>query len=521
MKRRQLVLILVSILVIILILTGILVKIGPKERYERKYLECKDLCMEKLYQGYDLSEVEDVAKKAKEAYNKGDYESAMGFLDEAIIALERAKKAAPIMLPVTWTEEEYTEYFIQNFLNLALPPLTKEQIQQVISDKNLKKKTVKGLKNAQEYYADKNVETIKLGSLAGEIEKALEAVSNVTNSITRLRKDVNAHKDIEVIHADYNMLRLTLIQEYQVQQELRKKFEPVYDTFIRKYRPEEYHPMKFSVTANTASYWGPAWKPTEEIVEEIDLLSELLVDSIRFDLMFDVWQQNEDVVDVIVEEIRNNGKDVYIAFYGGETWRDNPYSWADFKNVYLENLERAVRKYQPEYVNLLGEAPDFNKPMVKEHVPEEEWVGFVEECAKAVKTIKPDCFVIVDTIPHPDGDKFFNLLMSHENKIDAIGIDPYSLKELVERGEYALTHWTNKDKELWIGQTWENSHGKYFYNVSEKFIIGSVYWAERNDMKGYCLFFGHRLHTKDFEPTPAFFTYKMVIEEVHNNTIST
>jgi hypothetical protein len=43
MKRRQLVVILVSILVIILILTGILVKMSPKERYGREYSKLENL----------------------------------------------------------------------------------------------------------------------------------------------------------------------------------------------------------------------------------------------------------------------------------------------------------------------------------------------------------------------------------------------------------------------------------------------------------------------------------------------
>ena len=544
MQGRKLVVILVSILVIIFILTGILVKITPKERCERKYSEFEDLYTEKLYQGYNLSEAEDIAKKAKEAYNKGDYESAMRFLDEAIIALEKAKKAAPIMLPVTWTEEEYTEYFIQNFLNLALPPLTKGQMQLIIDDKSLKQKTVKELKGAQAHYTDKDVETIKLGSLAGEKEKALEAVSNVTNSITQLRRDINADKNVDVIHSDYNMLRSALIQEYQLQQDLRKKFEPVYDAFIRKYRPEEYHPVKFSVYINYPSYEYIYKHSTGEIINQVSIVSKTGVDMIRIDILYDMFLNNDtetiQKLDRAVEEIRKQNKGVYIAIYGekesftgnpdSETWKGHfgSMEWPLWRQTYLDQVRTIMIRYNPEYVNLLGEAPSWMQAQVSELVTVDQWVELTEEAASLVKQLNPSTYVVVDTaLPHPFNNhaniRWYKQLVARDNEIDAFGLDIYGLQgfQYYKENEDLLQIAKEYKRDIWIGQTWDDIHGKYFCNVSEKFITGSVYWAESNDIKGYGLFFGHRLHTKDFEPTPAFFTYKMVIEEVHNNTIST
>ena len=500
--------------------------------------------MEKLYQSYDLSEVEDIAKNAKEAYNKEDYESAMRVLDEAVIALERAKKATPIKLPVTWTEEEYRDYFIQNFLNRAIPPQTKEQIQLNIDDKSLKQRAVKRLKEAQAHYADMDVETIKLGSLAGEKEKALEVVSNVTNSITRLKEDIKADKDVEVIHASYNMLRSALIQEYQLQQELRRKFESVYDTFIRKYKPEEYHPLKFSAYINYPSYEYIYKHSTDEIINQVSTVSKTEVDMIRIDILYDMFLNNNtetmQKLDRAVEEIRKQNKEVYIAIYGekesftgdpdSETWNGHfgSMEWPLWRQTYLDQVKTIMIRYNPEYVNLLGEAPSWMQAQISELVTVDQWIDLTEEAVSLVKLLNPSTYVVVDTaLPHPFNNhaniRWYKQLVARDNEIDAFGLDIYGLLgfQYYEDNENLLHVAKEYKRDIWIGQTWNDIDGKYFCNVSEKFIIGSVYWTERNDITGYSLFFGQRLHTIEFEPTSAFFTYKMVIEEVHNNTIST
>jgi len=417
-----------------------------------------------------------------------------------------------------WTADDYIEN--------RLPAALSEQYLKVenINESNLDA-IDKKLLEAKTFLIDKEKETINpeakdlLNRIIDEIEQAMDAISSIK------RKGEITQQDKEIIISHLEKGREYLIQVLRIQYEnMIKEEEWKYDEFIEKYKPKEYFPMKFSVTAIAASYWGPAWNPTEEIVKEIDLISELPVDSIRFDLMFDVWQQNEDVVDTIIKEIRDNGKKIWINFCGGETWRENPYSWNDFKRIYLENLEHVVREYKPEYVGVANEGPGFLAEMVKERVSEEEWVRFAEECAKKVKSIKPDCFVFVNTIPYSDGDRFFDLLMDHDNEIDVIGIDPYDLKELEERGEYALAHWSNKDKELWITETWCTWDGSYPTHLCDKYIVASLYYAQTKGFNGFNIFYGQNLHTQNFKiikesnKTPAFYTYEELIEEVRGKT---
>lgn len=62
-----------------------------EESIEQRLSELQNQSVEKHFQGYDLSEVEYYGKMASQSYDKGDYETADKFLNEAFNALESAK----------------------------------------------------------------------------------------------------------------------------------------------------------------------------------------------------------------------------------------------------------------------------------------------------------------------------------------------------------------------------------------------------------------------------------------------
>lgn len=106
MRYKQLIVfLLVGSLIIGMFLAGVWIKNSPQKRLEQKYLEFKELYMEKLYQSYNLSDAEDIALKAKEAYEKGDYESANEFLDQAFTALKSAKRIITTVYVPSYTQK--------------------------------------------------------------------------------------------------------------------------------------------------------------------------------------------------------------------------------------------------------------------------------------------------------------------------------------------------------------------------------------------------------------------------------
>ena len=517
---------------------------SPKGRYEREYSKFKNLYTEKLYQGYDLSEAENVAKNAKEAYNMEDYESAMRFLDDAIIALERARKVTPVMLPVTWTEEEYMNYFIQNSVDPAIPPLTKEQMLLIINDQSVKQKSLKGLKVVLEYYDEKRDKIAKLGLPHGEKERAFEAIDNITTAITQLKRDINIKKkNIDVIYEDYNKFRSAMIQEYQLWQELRKKIEPMYDAFIHRYEPEIYHPMKFGILSESASFYSPKATSEEDIIKNIDILSDTGVDTIMIYVIYDYWmdhdgnlsngiQKDNETINKInkaVEQIRKNNKKVSIGLFGVDKWfgpqpthfqkvGHGKVNFETWKRTYLEMAETLVKQYDPDYVAISIEAQVVLAGQINEIRPPSDWIEITRQVADKVKEISNDTLVIVPTITRlePIDIEFLEGIMNIKN-VDVIGADVYGLSA-VNSIDPLLSNW-NKEKEFWIAETWGNFGGKYMDCLDDKYIIASVYYAQSKDLTGYSIFYGRHMHTKDFKKTPAFYTYKGVIEKVRNNSV--
>lgn len=529
-------------------------KISPKERYGREYSKLKDLYTEKLYQGYDLSEAEDVAKDAKEAYNMGDYESAMKFLDEAIIALERAKKVTPVMLPVIWTEGEYMNYLIQNTVAPVIPPLTKEQMQLVINDERFKQKSLKGLKVALEYYDEKRDKNAKSGLLRGEKERAFETIDNITSAITQLKRDINMKKkNIDVIYEDYNKFRSSVIQEYQLRQELRKKFEPMYDAFIHRYEPEIYHSVKFGILSESASlgsyYVSNETDTLEYILKEIDMLSETGADHIIIWINYQFWIDQDDdpsngiqqdyesihKIDRAVERIRKNNKKVYFCLGGVGRWyngfpRGDPryvgngnVDFETWKRMYLGSedqpgmVETIVRRYDPDYVAIVEPTVEM-AAQVRGIRPASDWIEVTRRAADIVKEISPDRVVVVHNIMRrePPDLEFFEGVTNIEN-VDVIGFDVFGLAGFPTIEETFLPYLEGKEKEFWIAEAWNDVNGKYLDRLDDKYIIASVYYAQYANMTGYNIIYGRHVHTRDFEKTPAFFAYKDVIEEVRSN----
>lgn len=59
-----------------------------KEKLLQCFSDLKIQYQEKKAQGYDISEAEDFARKAKEAFDRKDYKRAKEFLDKAFEALD-------------------------------------------------------------------------------------------------------------------------------------------------------------------------------------------------------------------------------------------------------------------------------------------------------------------------------------------------------------------------------------------------------------------------------------------------
>ena len=85
-----------------------------REELLKRFSKLRAEYQKKRAQGYDVSEVERWIEKARDAFEKGDYETASEMLDKAIEALKRAKKIPQFPFPVvksnSWITDPITLY---------------------------------------------------------------------------------------------------------------------------------------------------------------------------------------------------------------------------------------------------------------------------------------------------------------------------------------------------------------------------------------------------------------------------
>jgi len=102
MKNKKIIIGIAILVVLIALLAGLYFisvykpEIQKKKQLLQRFSEFKAQCDEKKAQGYDVTEAEVLARRAKRAFDRKDYKTADNLLDSAFEALERAKKI-PVM----------------------------------------------------------------------------------------------------------------------------------------------------------------------------------------------------------------------------------------------------------------------------------------------------------------------------------------------------------------------------------------------------------------------------------------
>ena len=524
--------------IVIAVVAGVWIKksISPVERLDKKSLEFERLYKEKLYQGYDLSEVDVYAVGAKNAYSKGNYEKAIKILDDAFIKLEKAKIAIPAEIPRLWPTERYREFYIQKYINPVLPHLTMAEMESVVKEADTKKLTE--LKE----YCTKRREKISSSELSAEDKKrALDIIDTICYLIDVLKRDIDTGQDIDIIYEDYNELKYEVIKAAVFVQEMREQTNPVYDAFISTYKPLSKSEMIFGATPNMP---GKAYDispySTYDLKREIALIGEAGCDFVRIDICYDYWIDaertlsegeivyKEDAAQIqkleeAVKEIRKQNMSLLLVPFGVCSWMSPEIGGLGsapfelWKGVYIEQVKKMMAEYEPEYIGILWEAVGLvGGREIERDVSTAEWIAVMEELSKWIRANYPDTLIVTGIAAEKEQIDFYGALMPLD-LVDVYGIDPYGLDQLIwfdENLDY------RNGKTYWITETWDEWLGHYMDNLSDKYIIASVYQAQRRGMSGYILFYASNLHTPDFEKTPAFYTYQTLMSEMREQSAS-
>lgn len=491
-----------------------------EEQLKAKYSEFKTLCNEKKAQGYEVTEAEEIVRKAKQAFDRKDYKMANKFLDNAFEALGRAKiPIAPV------PKEVYAKMCKEQAVDSRFPEISRDEFQDtIVTKKDLVYSLVDEYEQRiisqkqQILYQWDEYFTGAPSELRGEYEDFVN--NEIIPSFGDFAEDLEKNNDIDTLYNDYNNIRNTLIDDIYRIQRIRRYAKPKYDEMLQKYKPESYRPMLF-----IAVFSKPiATSDLSSLLKEVDFLSRIGVDAIRVNIFSEILSNPESKtkLDAVISRIRENGKEVKLKTNGKQSWLYNPVSFEVYTEGVKSDIDKVMSLYHPDYISLSPEPYGFATRMIidGERVPVNDWINAISELSAEAKRIDPEVKTEAVTVGcrGKQVELFDTLVCGDLPDLDIVAIQPYMISGLkAAEGRFPLKCATNK--EIIIGETWDMRLGYYYDEFADEYIRISVYYAQTHNLSAYTLFFTRNLHDESYNPTPAFYAYKSVIEEVKSQSV--
>ncbi len=306
-----------------------------------------------------------------------------------------------------------------------------------------------------------------------------------------------------------------------------------------------YRSMVFGVTIDDACYHVPNMSygsiNLQNSLKEVDKAVELGVDFVRIDLRDETLRYPGEInkLDRIISYARSRKLKIYIGAYGMQSWLPGSISvllnhldggagianWNEFKRMYRNEITYLANRYHPDYMMIMVELR-FNLGNEVNSVRSiEEWVQFTKSLADLIKSISPRTKIVLNEIAQRNtvlnNIAYIRAIMQDNyQKIDIIGIDPYSYEALKD----GVSTIVKFEKEFnWHGEIWIGETNLFKFNdVREQrnYFIYAINLALRNGFSGFCIFYfrdgsGTTKNTgilyENFEPKPAYNVIKQML----------
>ena len=189
-------------------------------------------------------------------------------------------------------------------------------------------------------------------------------------------------------------------------------------------------------------------------------LKEINLDIIEFYIFPDEWWLYKDMYVDLANEIRNDGKELYLAYGIGEYQQYKTYN--NFQE-YTEEAELVisdiVKTLNPEYFSIVVE-PDYVENCANIIVSDEEWIQYINSMAIEVKKISPSTQTIATTQAFDKELPLFERLAGLDS-LDKIGINPYFNSVVTISPDYPAKEHViqtilkvNSVKPVWFTEVW-------------------------------------------------------------------
>jgi len=247
-------------------------------------------------------------------------------------------------------------------------------------------------------------------------------------------------------------------------------------------------------------------------------------------------------LDSIISYARSKGLDIYIGVYGMESWLPASFwwdmsshpnggagkaSWDEFKDMYESEVAYLANRYHPDYMMIMMELRFNLGNQINSVRSIEEWVQFTKIIADSIKNISPETKIVLNETARrkstPSSVDYIKSIM-HDNyeKIDIIGIDPYSYSEMED--EVSTIVKLAKDYN-WHGKIWVGETNLFDFDNEDKqrdYFLYSIDLADKNGFDGFSIFYfrdGNEtaenigILKEDFTPKSSYTAIKQIIQQ--------
>ncbi len=195
--------------------------------------------------------------------------------------------------------------------------------------------------------------------------------------------------------------------------------------------------------------------------------------------------------------------------------------------MYESEATYLAERYHPDYMMIMPELRFNLGNQVNSVRSIEEWVQFTKVIADSIKNISPDTKIVLDEIARrkstPNSIDYIRAIMQDNyEKIDILGIDPYSYSELEDEVSTIVEFRKNYNwhGKIWVGET--NLLDFNDENEQRDYFLYSIDLANKNEFDGFCIFYfrdgsGMTENTgilyEDFTQKPAYDAIKQIIQQ--------
>jgi len=244
------------------------------------------------------------------------------------------------------------------------------------------------------------------------------------------------------------------------------------------WQPTTIAPIGFGAVLQTASYANIYENSISVINSDLAMLVSSGVRSVRIDVDFDPWLQNNAQMiakmNTVVQLIRGDGLKLIIADASAESYRDGgQVTWTKFQSAWVQRVQTLASAYHPDYYIVIKE-PAWYLPMISDSSSNPQvqnsssWLNLTRQLTSAAHAVSPQTLVGISVGADGVGTKpsfYYPYLSGVESQtgVTFLGFDIYDSFGFKSTQNF-LGRIGNGGKSVWIAEAWSSGNISTAFN---------------------------------------------------------